>query len=135
MASIIHKLPFDLREHIYNLVQTIRMPLKVLPTDLKLDIETYPLIKTIKGNYNQVFPSETSSLWIENALINLMNDNNGFNSPMNECFHQLFPESTDDEIRQHLRSGHHLMRLWNITPPNKRFVLYDISCDMLVHYI
>ncbi len=134
MTSIIQNLPFDLQETIYKWVQTVRMPLRVLTTDLKMDIETYPLLKTIQRNYSQVFPSE-SSLWVENALVNILNDNRGFNSPMNECFHQLFPESTDDEIRQHLRSGSHLMRLWIITPPHKRFVLYDISCDMLVRYI
>lgn len=138
MTTVIPKhimeLPFDLQAYILNCVKKVRAPKKVLTTDLKLDIETYPLIDRIKGNYMQVFSVDYSQ-WIENAIVNILNDNRGFNAPLNECFHDIFPNCTDTEIVNKLRNENHLMRLWKNTPPEKRYVLYDISCDMLVHYI
>jgi len=130
----IMKLPYDVQEYILKYVNKERAPKKVLTTDLKLDIETHPLIDRIKENYKQVFPLDFLK-WIENAIVNILNDNRGHNVPLNKCFLEIFPNFTDTEIIYKIRNEDHLMRLWNNTPPHKRYVLYDISCDMLVHYI
>jgi hypothetical protein len=130
----IMELPYDVQEHILNCVNKERAPKKVLTIDLKLDIETRPLLDRIKENYIQICPYGYP-FWIENALVNILNDNRGFNTPLNDCFHEIFPNCTDAEIKYKLRNEMHLMRLWNNTPPHKRYVLYDISCDMLVSYI
>ena len=132
--NMISDLPYDLKEYIYKIVKEERAPKKVLTPDLKRDIESFQLINNIKRNYQQVFPRDYLH-WIENGIINILNDNRGFNEPFNECFHTIFPNSTDNEIKQKLKMGNYLMPLWIIMPSHKRFVLYDISCDVLVHYI
>jgi hypothetical protein len=115
-SSEITKLPCDLQECLYDHVLKLRRPRCVLTDELKEDIKTYPLMNQIKRNYAQVFSPDHASSWIENALINLLNENTEL------------PNTTDV-------NNCTLDRLWIITPSSLRRELYDISCNMLVHYI
>lgn len=72
----------------------------MLTDHLKSDIETYPLISHIKRNYAQVYSPEYASLWMENALINLLNDNRGLAFPLNDRLRRIFPNSTDEDIKK-----------------------------------
>lgn len=134
-ASLIAKLPYDLKEYVHDHVIRLRKPRNVLTDALKGDIETYPLIDRIERNYEQVFPKQYASCWVENALVNLLNDHRGSTLPFNDRIRDLFPNATDEEIRTHLSEGRHTHRLWIAAPPRVRRQLHDISCDMLVHHI
>ena len=107
----------------------------MLTDHLKSDIETYPLISHIKRNYAQVYSPEYASLWMENALINLLNDNRGLAFPLNDRLRRIFPNSTDEDIKKKLLAESHVHRLWIITPSSLRREMHAISCNMLVHYI
>ena len=133
-TTYIANLPCELRECIHNHVARLRAPIKVLPDELKCDIESYSLIGPIERNYKQVCDTQYV-IWMENALISLLNDERGLHHPFNEHFHNMFPGSTDDEIKSKLLSGGNLYRLWNTTPSNIRHKMYVISCDMLVRHI
>ena len=131
----IAKLPHELQTHLHDKVLQLRKPLHVLSDELKSDIETYPLFSQIERGYAQVFSSEVASSWMENALINLLNDNRGLDLPLNESLRSMFPKSTEEEIRTILSTGSHLHRLWIITPSRLRCKMRDISSNMLLHYI
>lgn len=133
--SEILKLPCELQNYLYDYVLRLRKPVHVLTDELKSDIETYPLLGQIESNYAQVFSSESAPSWIENALINLLNDNRGLVVPFSDRLRRMFPNSTDEEIRTTLRTGHHLHRLWIISPSNLRREMHTISCDMLLYYV
>lgn len=134
-AWFISKLPYDLQERIQDCVLQLRRPRHVLTDELKGDIETYPLIDRIERNYEQVFPKPYASCWMENALVNLLNDNRGLTLPFNDRIRDLFPNATDEEIRTSLREGHYMRRLWIVAPFGVRRQLHDISCEMLVRRI
>lgn len=129
MNRFIRNLPYDLQEYIYQHVLNERKPKQVLTQELKNDIETYNLLQTIKENYKQIF-SEYYLDWIENALLNVLNDNEGFLYHMNPCFQQMFPNLTNEEIMIKLFEKSHLEKLWIATPPIKRIHLFLLSYEM-----
>lgn len=134
-ALFIAKLPYDLQEHIQDCVLQLRKPRHVLTDELKGDIETYRLLDRIEFNYTQVFPKPYASCWMENALVNLLNDHRGLALPFNDRIRDLFPNATDEGIRIRLSEGRHMHRLWIAAPPHARRQLHNISCEMLVHRI
>jgi len=134
MIDRIQNLPYDLQEYVYKWVCFLRVPKKVFNDELLKDIETFHLMEQIKRNYKQVFPNDYLN-WIENGLINVLNENRGCNAPFQECFYKLFPQRTEDEIHSLLRYGSYTKQLWKIASPRQRIVLKDISRDMLFHYI
>ena len=134
MNSFISKLPYDLQYYVYQYVQAIRAPISVLTDELKRDIESYQLIGSIERNYKQVFPNQSTE-WMNNAFVNILNDNRGFQLPLNVSFHRLFPNLADEEIKTKLNTGNHSKKMWTIMAPSMRKEMYDISCAMLVHYI
>ena len=134
MNSFIASLPYDLQEYVYRCVQYVRAPVPVLTNELKRDIESYQLIGSIERNYRQVFPNHYVE-WMDNALVNILNDNRGFEFPLNVSFRRHFPNLTDEEIKNKLKTDTHSKRMWTIMSPSMRREMYDISCAMLVHYI
>lgn len=129
MNRFITNLPYDVQEYIYQHVLNERKPKQVLTQELKDDIETYHLLHTIKENYKQIF-SDYYLDWIENALINVLNDNEGFLSHISPCLQQIFPNLTNEQIIVRLLGNNHLEKLWIATPPIKRIHLFLLSYEM-----
>lgn len=129
MNQFINNLPYDLQEYIYQHVLNERKPKQVLTQELKDDIETYHLLHTIKENYKKIF-SDYYLDWMENALINVLNDNQGFLYQINPSFQQIFPNLTNEEIIIQLLEENNIIKLWIATPPLKRIYLFLLSHEM-----
>lgn len=129
LESLLKDLPIHLQIHIYDTVIEIRKPKKVLPLELKQDIETYNLLDHIIHNYKIMFNGIDHLGWVENAVINLMNEHRPIGLGqvyfyIHEDLRKAFPGLPDQEIATELIQGYHLHRLWRCMPPKKRFDLY-----------
>lgn len=129
LESFLKDLPIDLQIHIYDTVIEIRKPKQFLPLELKQDIETYHLLDHIIHNYKIMFNGTDHLGWVENAVINLMNDHRPIGLGqvyfyIHEDVRKAFPGLPDQEIATELIEGSHLQRLWRCMPPKKRIDLY-----------
>lgn len=134
IESCIRDLPIDLQRYIYEKVSEVRKPKQVLPITLKQDIESYGLLPHIVDKYKIMFHGMHHLDWVENAIINIMNDNHtvgmgGLFDNIHQDLKNAFPNFTDEEIRTTLMEESHLLRLWRYMPPRKRIGLYLESCD------
>lgn len=137
MNSLINDLPVDLQEYIYKKVLEERKPKKILTKELKEDIESYFLFDHIAHNYKIMFNGKYHMDWVENAIINVMNDHQtmiitgigGIYTNVHQDIKNAFPNFNDEEIAQTLMEESHIMRLWRHMPPKKRVDLYLESCD------
>lgn len=134
METLINNLPEDLHEYIYEKVLEVRKPKTVLTRDLKDDIESYFLFDHIVHNYKIMFNGMHHMDWVENAIINVMNDHQtirigGLYMNVNQDVRNAFPNLNDEEIVKTLMEESHVMRLWRHMPPKKRIDLYLESCD------
>ena len=136
IESFIHDLPIDIQHHIYMKVLEVRKPKKVLSNELKLDIESYPLLPCIVDNYKIMFNGQDHLGWVENAMINTMNDHHsigigGIYLNIHQDLRNAFPNLTDDDIESILLEGSHIKRLWLYMPPKKRIGLYLESMEFV----
>ena len=129
LETHIQSLPYDLREYIYQHVEELRKPKCVLPMDLRLDIETYTLLDRINNNYYSIHDTFWED-WVENAMINMLNDHQGFIGPLQPCFARIFPGKTDEEIKLRLLNQNNTRILWRGMPPRQRISLYILSCEL-----
>jgi len=134
IESFIHDLPIDIQHYIYEKVLEVRKPQKVLSIELKQDIESYCLFPHIVDKYRIMFHGMHHLDWVENAIINIMNDHHtigmgGLFTNIHQDLRNAFPKYTDEEIRTTLLEESHLQRLWRYMPPKKRIDLYLESCD------
>ena len=74
MDSFIRDLPIHLQTYIYDIVMELRKPRTVLSINLKQDIETYCLLEYIVQNYKIIFNGVDHIHWVENSIINIMNE-------------------------------------------------------------
>jgi len=134
MEVLIDDLPIHLQRYIYDMVMELRKPITVLSSDLKHDIESYSLLPHIVHNYRIMFNGVDHMGWVENAIINIMNEHQsigmgGLFIHIHEDLRRAFPTLTDEEIAVELTEGSHLSRLWRYMPPKKRVDLYLESCE------
>lgn len=134
MESLINDLPVELQEYIYEKVLEVRKPKKVLNRDLKNDIESYYLFDHIVNNYKIMFNGIHHMDWVDNSIINIMNDYHilGIGEVyinVHEDMQNAFPNLNDEEIVKTLMEESHTMRLWRHMPPKKRVELYLESCE------
>ena len=136
MNCLINNLPIDLQEYIYKKVLEEIKPKKVLTKALKEDIESYFLFDHIVHNYKIMFNGIYHIDWVENAIINVMNDHQtigigGIYVQVHQDIKSAFPNLNDEEIAETLMEKSHIMRLWRHMPPKKRVDLYLESCDYI----
>ena len=134
LESFLKDLPIHLQIHIYDTVIEIRKPKQVLPLELKQDIETYHLLDHIIHNYKIMFNGTDHLGWVENAVINLMNEHRPIGLGqvyfyIHEDLRKAFPGLTNEDVATELIQGSHLHRLWRCMPPKKRVDLYLESYD------
>ena len=136
MESLIDNLPIDLQRYIYDMVMEVRKPITVLSVDLKHDIESYSLFTHIVNNYRIIFNGVDHMGWLENSVINIMNEHRPIGLGelyfyIHEDLRKAFPGLTDEAIGRELIEGSHLHRLWRYMPPKKRVDLYLESCELI----
>ena len=136
MNSLINDLPVDLQEYIYKKVLEERKPKKILTKELKDDIESHFLFDHIVHNYKIMFNGMYHMDWVENAIINVMNDHQtigigGIYVHVHQDIKNAFPNLNDEEIAETLMEESHIMRLWRHMPPKKRVDLYLESCNYI----
>lgn len=127
LKTRIDALPYDLQRHIYDVVQNERKPKKILSTALKEDIESYHLLKSILKNYKSIFFTDDKYYldWVENAIINVLNDNTSLYENISVDLQNIFPTLTNEEIRERLGVGKaSISKLWIGTPVQKRIQLF-----------
>ena len=134
MEVLIDDLPIHLQTYIYDIVMALRKPKTVLSVELKDDIETYRLLSHIVHNYKIIFSGVDHMGWVENSVINIMNDHRPIGLGelyfyIHEDLRRAFPGLTDEAIGRELIEGSHLHRLWRYMPPKKRVDLYLESCE------
>ena len=134
MEKFINDLPKDLQGYLYEKVLEVRKPKKVLSRGLKDDIESYCLFDHVVHNYKIMFNNNHHMDWVENAIINLMNDHQGIGiggiyTNIHQDLRNAFPHLNDEEIAETLLEESHIMRLWRHMPPKKRIDLYLESCE------
>lgn len=127
LKTRIDALPYDLQRHIYDVVQNERKPKKILSTALKEDIESYHLLKSILKNYKRIFFTDDKYYldWVENAIINVLNDNTSLSENISVDLQNIFPTLTNEEIREHVGVGKaSISKLWIGMPVQKRIQLF-----------
>jgi hypothetical protein len=134
MELLIEDLPIDLQRYIYDMVMELRKPITVLTMDLKHDIESYSLFPHIVNNYRIMFNGVDHIGWVENAIVNTMNEHQtigvgGLFIHIHEDIRRAFPTLTDEEIAVELTERSHISRLWRYMSPKKRVDLYLESCE------
>ena len=134
MDSFIRDLPIHLQTYIYDIVMELRKPRTVLSINLKQDIETYCLLEYIVQNYKIIFNGVDHIHWVENSIINIMNEHTtigigGLFINIHEDLKKTFPNLRDEEIVTELMERSHMYRLWRYMSPRKRVRLYLESCD------
>ena len=123
LSHAIQSLPVDLQDTLFQYVSELRKPKRVLSVALQQDIETFWMLTHIRNHFKQLFSTHYED-WVENAIINILNNNQGFTVPLQPRFHAIFPNMTDYEIKFTLLEGNHIIRLWIHTPPLLRIRLY-----------
>ena len=119
-------LPNDLQRLIYDWVCRLRKPKRVLPADLKRDIETYGLFGDIKADHESCWGDDFAD-WLENSLINVMNDDLGLLNGVSADMRHAYPNRTEQEIRSYFirpTSPSQVKRLWRHMPPHKRIAMH-----------
>lgn len=115
-------LPRDLQALIYEYVIQLRKPRPVLSDELRQDIETYGLLSDVKVHYQFAFGSDYMD-WVENALINELNDNMGLLYGVSDDIRSAYPRSTDQEIVGQFMDQslpNQVPRLWKVMSATKR---------------
>ena len=125
----IHGLPVDIHDTIWKNVNELRQPKRVLTDELRCDIETYHLLDYINANYKSIHGIYYED-WVDNVIVNVLNNNQGFMIPLHPCFHEIFPNETDEEIKMRLMQGKNTMLLWRRMKPMQRVALYMQSTEL-----
>ena len=126
MTKRITALPTDIRRLIYDGVCRLRKPKKVLPVDLKRDIETYGLFGDIKADHESCWGDDVLD-WLENSLINVMNDDIGLLNGVSADMRNAYPNRTEQEILSYFvspTSPSQVKRLWTRMPSHKRTAMH-----------
>lgn len=129
LKTRIDALPYDLQKHIYDVIQSERKPKKILSTALKEDIESYHLLKSILKNYKSTFSTfdegEYYLDWVENAIINVLNDHTSLSENISVDLQNIFPTLTNEQIREHVGVGKaSISKLWIGMPVQKRIQFF-----------
>lgn len=118
-------LPPDLHLRIYDTVLELRQPRRVLPPDLKREIETRPIFTQVLRAFENRFGREYALLCAESTLIHMfINTEYGSTFGVHEDLRREFPHLNEAQLLDRLMHDDTAVERWMRTPSALRYAQF-----------